>query len=255
MACYGPAVSRTKSQQRTIAGLECRIVDALPDDTPPTLLVVLCHGYGAPGDDLVSIGGELLRASSLLAQRARFIFPSAPIVLGRGYGMESRAWWPIDMEALDDAIRRGAILDRSNESPPELPQVRAQLRAMLDELCAETGLPLTRVALGGFSQGSMLTTDLALHLETNPAALGIFSGTLIHAARWRELAPARRGLPVMQSHGRHDPLLAFEAAEALRDLLQAGGLEIQFIPFDGPHTIVVEALFGWMRLLESVASG
>jgi len=42
----------------------------------------------------------------------------------------------------------------------------------------ETGLPLSRFVLGGFSQGAMLATDVTLRLEDSPGALIIYSGTM-----------------------------------------------------------------------------
>ncbi len=96
--------------------------------------------------------------------------------------------------------------------------------------------------LGGFSQGAMLATDVALRLEEAPAGLIIWSGTLISEPEWRKRAPARRGLGVFQSHGRQDPLLPFLRAVALRDLLIEAGLEVDFLAFDGEHTIPLEAL-------------
>jgi phospholipase/carboxylesterase len=47
---------------------------------------------------------------------------------------------------------------------------------------------------------------------------------------------------VLQSHGRQDPILPFSDAGLLRDLLLEAGLSVDFLPFDGPHTISEEAL-------------
>jgi phospholipase/carboxylesterase len=98
------------------------------------------------------------------------------------------------------------------------------------------------VVLGGFSQGAMVTTDLALRQDEAPAALVILSGTLLTEAEWRTRAPRRKGLSVLQSHGRQDPILPFDDAVALRELLQEAGLSVDFLPFDGPHSIPEEAL-------------
>ena len=62
----------------------------------PTGAVVLCHGFGAGGDDLVPLHAELVELQPALA-RQRFIFPEAPLSLGPG----SRAWWMIDFEAIE----------------------------------------------------------------------------------------------------------------------------------------------------------
>ena len=88
----------------------------------------------------------------------------------------------------------------------------------------------------------MVATDVTLRLEEAPAGLFIFSGTLICEPEWRKRAPARRGLEVLQSHGTQDPLLPFQRALALRDLLVEAGLNVDFLPFEGVHTISLEAL-------------
>jgi phospholipase/carboxylesterase len=77
----------------TIGGLRCRTVDALPEQTQPKLIVVLCHGYGAPGTDLVPFGPELLEHSPSLAERVQFLFPEAPLSLEELGMPEGRAWW------------------------------------------------------------------------------------------------------------------------------------------------------------------
>ncbi len=222
----------------TLGSLTCHLIQASTDDTPPALAVVLCHGFGAPGDDLVPIGHELLARHPELAL-VRFAFPAAPIELGDlGFG-EARAWWPLDVERLMAAHRQGAEAIRAmrREVPPGLSQARRQLLAFVDQLGRQSRLPLSRIILGGFSQGAMLATDVALHLEGRPAGLVIFSGTLLCEAEWRKRAALRAGLPVLQTHGRQDALLPFDSAEALRDLLKEAGLAVDFVPFEGGHTI------------------
>jgi phospholipase/carboxylesterase len=187
--------------------------------------VVLLHGFGAPGTDLVPLG-RLLGAPA----GTRFVFPEAPLSLSPlGYG-EGRAWWMID---LDRPLPR----DRSGEQPERLPQVRAQIGALLDELPALLGPAAERPVLGGFSQGAMLACDVALHRARRPAGLVLLSGTLLCEDVWRARAGELGGLAVLQSHGRHDELLDFAAAERLRDLLCEGGAELTWIEFSGGHEI------------------
>lgn len=237
-----------------LAGFDCRIEDELGDGKLPRILVVLFHGFGAPGADLVPIGSELLRASPALRQHARFVFPAAPILMG-GYGdFDSRAWWEIDVERLERSVSSGQADEGRRELPPELPELRRELLDLIDLLRARAGLPLSRVVLGGFSQGAMLATDLTLLLPENPGGLAIFSGTILHDSGWEEAAPRRAGLQVVQSHGTQDPLLSFRIAEDLRDLLKNAGLDVTWLPFRGQHTIPFEALAALRQLLEGLAA-
>ena len=224
----------------TIAGLDVTVFQGAAG--PPSAAVILCHGFGAPGDDLVGLAPELVRASPALAS-VRFYFPAAPLELsGFGFG-DSRAWWMIDLAQLQRLQAQGAeaVREFRKVEPEGLPAARRALHALVQEVADQTGLPMQRVLLGGFSQGAMLATDVALRLEEAPGGLVVLSGTLLLEDTWRAKAKARAGLPVFQSHGRQDPILAFGAAEALRDLWQEAGATLEFVPFDGGHTIGPDA--------------
>ena len=123
---------------------------------------------------------------------------------------------------------------------------------MIDHLREQTGLPLSRFVLGGFSQGSMLATDVCLRLDESIGGLLVYSGTLLVEPEWRELAPRRRGLRVLQSHGTIDSLLPFEAATWLRDLFESAGADIEFLEFPGVHTIPAEAVVSSARMVADV---
>jgi phospholipase/carboxylesterase len=88
----------------------------------------------------------------------------------------------------------------------------------------------------------MLATDVALRLKNRPAGLCALSGALINEDEWRRLAAERGGMRVLQSHGRHDSILPFSLGSALRDLLQEGGNEVEFMEFEGDHEIPLEVL-------------
>lgn len=197
-------------------------------------LVVLLHGFGAPGTDLVPLWRELGASPG-----TRFAFPEAPLALD-AYG-DARAWWMIDLEKLEAALAGGELRDLTRDVPEGLADARGRVSAMLDELDAP------QIVLGGFSQGAMLALDVALHSERRLAGLALMSGTLLAEHEWIPLMPKRAGLRVVQSHGRLDPPLPFSIAERLQRELTAAGLEVKFIPFNGGHEIpgsVIDALDG-----------
>lgn len=235
--------------RKKLGSLECVLLDALPAGTRPQLEVVLCHGVNAPGDDLVPLGAEILERNSKLAASVQFCFP-AGLIDSAAYGMPGgRAWWEIDWGMFEKMMLTGDYSPLRKAAPPGLKAAREALQSMLDVLRAQTGLATNRMVLGGFSQGAMLATDLALHLSENVGALCLFSGTLINETQWRSLAGARKGMPVFQSHGRQDPLLPISNAEALRDLLIQAGLAVEFLPFNGQHGIPAEACTRLSNLL------
>jgi phospholipase/carboxylesterase len=201
----------------------------------PRLTVVLMHGFGAPGDDLVAL------ADVLDLPDVAWVFPEAPLELGGLYG-DSRAWWMIDLASLERPT------DRSGEIPPGLADARTALLGALDEVGRRFPTPLV---LGGFSQGAMLALDVAL-ADTRPlAGLVLMSGTLLARSIWEPRMAARKGLRVLQSHGRVDPLLPYTAAVTLRDLMAAAGMDVSFLEFHGGHEIPPPVLGAVVDFLQS----
>lgn len=234
-------VRLVKIETVDIAGLTTRIVG--PADATRT--VVLLHGFGAPGDDLVAL------AQFMKVPGARFVFPEAPIELGGLYG-DSRAWWLLDLAKLEADLRSGAVRDRRTEVPEGLAQARDQLSRFLDQLNARLSIADSQLVLGGFSQGAMLSLDVALHRETPPAALILMSGTLLAEAVWTPRMGRLAGVPVFQSHGTSDALLPFAIAELLRDTLRDAGARVEFVQFVGGHEIPPVVLDGAAALVRSL---
>ena len=211
-------------------------------------VVVLCHGFGAPGDDLVPLSGVLG-----VPEEMRFVFPEAPLELSLGFG-ESRAWWMLDMARLEQALATGDLRDLSNERPAGLDQARQALFQAVAALDGAIGPGMGPPVLGGFSQGAMLACDLALREPVPLGGLVLLSGTLLCEPEWALLMPSRRGLPVFQSHGRQDPLLPFALAARLRDRLTAAGLDVDFIDFAGGHELPPPVLARLGRFLDRVTA-
>lgn len=192
------------------------------------LTVVLFHGYGADAMDLAPLRKFIPRRAPI-----RWVFPDAP----------GHMWWRIDEQALME--RRW---DAERE-PSDLPATRAAAYDFLKTL----GVPWSRLVLGGFSQGAMLSTDLVLRAPEQPAGLAILSGSLITESRWRELAPRRAGLEVFQCHGEQDPILPFALSVRLNELLTGAGLKGKLHAFEGGHMIPAEGLSALGAYLDSQA--
>jgi phospholipase/carboxylesterase len=234
--------------------LDCTVVSSASSINPPKHCVVFCHGFGAPGTDLVPLGNEL---AALLGDSEPYfyVFPEGPLDLAAQGMSGARAWWMVDIERYQRAMSRPEELARlAKQIPVGLREASALLQNLLMDVQRQTGIPLQRTVLGGFSQGSMIATDAALRLPEPPAALCILSGSILAEEEWRPLANKRGPLPVLQSHGYFDPILPFRAAQMLRDLLTEAGLAVDFLPFDGPHTIPFEALERTAALMRRLAA-
>lgn len=195
-------------------------------------VVVLMHGYGAPGDDLVGLGEEL--AASV---PARFVMPAAPRVWAGG--PPGRAWFE----------REPA------QAREQLPTASRAVEGVLATL-EDQGVPRDRVVLAGFSQGAMMALERALRGPAVPRAVVMLSGGLPRGTSESELDFSRlSGVPVFVSHGRRDQLLPFSGAEALARRAEEAGARVTFVPFDGGHSIPPIVRTEVAAFLRDVAGG
>ena len=194
-------------------------------------LVVLLHGFGAPGNDLVPLADVLDAPTG-----TRFVFPEGPLTLSFG-PRDARAWWLIDMARIAQDQAAGRARDLSNEIPKGLAPARDTMLAFLKEVERTFSADPRKTVLGGFSQGAMLTCDAMLHTDRPYAGLVQLSGNLLAQPIWNSLMPKRKGLPVFQSHGMQDEILPYLGAERLRDALSQSGLAVEWHRFRGGHEI------------------
>ena len=75
-------------------------------------VVILLHGFGAPGHDLVPLW-EAIDAPT----GTRFVFPEGPLALNMGL-FEARAWWMLDIESINREIASGRVRDLSAQVVP-----------------------------------------------------------------------------------------------------------------------------------------
>jgi phospholipase/carboxylesterase len=214
------------------APLEVATVTDMPESERGGTAVVLLHGWGASGDDLVPLARRLARP------RSRFFVPAGPLAKGIG----GRAWWHIGTpdspgRASDDAIPAGYV------ARPELVAARRAVQQLLRDVRARYAPDVLVVA--GFSQGAMLSLDVALAADPPVDRVGVLSGALLIDSLPGLRAPGARRPSVLVAHGRSDFRLPFHGAERTSELLERHGFPVTFHPFDGAHEIppdVVEAL-------------
>jgi phospholipase/carboxylesterase len=194
-------------------------------------VVILLHGFGAPGDDLVSLAADLN-----VPVGTRFVFPEGPLSLSFGPSA-ARAWWFIDMARIAADQAAGRLRDLSQDVPKGLAPAREAMLAFLKEVERTFGADPRKTILGGFSQGAMLSCDAMLHTDRPYAGLVQLSGNVLAQPLWGPLMPKRKGLPVFQSHGTQDEILPYVGAERLRDALIHAGLSVEWQSFRGGHEI------------------
>jgi phospholipase/carboxylesterase len=230
------AACRTTSKGEAKAdgdgGLEVAVVGG-PASGPSPRVVVLLHGWGAPGDDLVPIARMLARPDT------RFVVPAAPLPHPAG----GRAWWPLDLERRQRAFAEGQPTTIATEVPEGLAAARARVQALLRQV-RERHQPQLLV-LAGYSQGGMLAMDVALAADPPVDRVAVLSGTVIAETLWRARMASPHKPAAFLCHGRQDPVLPFAGSERLKRLLEDNGFSVTWLPFDGGHQIpgaVVDAL-------------
>ena len=166
-------------------------------------LVVFCHGYGADGNDLIGLGQHWQR----LIPTAAFVSPHAP----ERCAMSPMGYQWFGITRLDPAeMARG--VERAGPV----------LEAFIDAELARLGLDASRLALVGFSQGTMMSLHVGLRRKVSPAAIVGYSGMLAGADRLPEQIAARP--PVLLVHGDADEVIPVEALFASAHGLGAAGV-------------------------------
>lgn len=206
--------------------------------------VFLLHGYGADQSDLAPLGQFLDREGEY-----DWYFPNAPMELPAfPMLMGGRAWFPIDMEALAQAQASG-----SHRSFAELdPEGFSEAATLVNEMLEALPRPKSEIILGGFSQGAMISAEVAFGNAEKFKSLCLLSGNPVSQKRWEahlESHHKESPLRIFQSHGTVDAVLSFKYAQDLSDMLKEKKQDIVFHPFQGGHEIplpILEDLKAWM---------
>lgn len=172
-------------------------------------LVIFLHGYGADGNDLFGLAQALAPHLPNTAFRS----PNAPercAVNPMGY-----QWFPISW------------LDGSSESAMKAGAERAAktLHAYLDETLEEEGLTADRVAVVGFSQGTMMSLNVVLRRPEPIAALVGFSGRLVEI---EGTGPITSKPPVLLVHGDQDEMVPVDSIHEAREALAKEGVNVSW---------------------------
>jgi phospholipase/carboxylesterase len=173
-----------------------------------THLVVLCHGYGADGNDLIGLAPHWQR----LMPTTAFVAPNAPEpCAGAPMGYQ---WFPITRTDPSE-------MQRGVESAAGL------LNAFLDAELARLELSADRLALVGFSQGTMMSLHVGLSRAQKPAAIVGYSGLLAGGGAGLGALGADTP-PILLIHGDADPMIPAEAMLSSAMALGAAGAAVQW---------------------------
>lgn len=188
----------------------------------PRQLVLLLHGLGADGNDLIGLAPYFAQA----LPDAAFVSPHAPFPCDMApYG---RQWF-----SLQDRTPATVLAGVQAAAPI--------LDAFITAERDRYGLADGNVALLGFSQGTMMSLYVALRRPVPIAGVVGYSGALVGADLLGTEARSRP--PVLLVHGDADPIVPFQAMAAAAQALQAAGVPVATLPRPGlPHSIDEEGI-------------
>ena len=172
----------------------------------PKQIVLLLHGYGSNGADLISLAPHWQRD----LPDALFLAPNAPQRLGSISA--AYQWWPLT------AFTPAALASGAASAAPAMD-------AFIDRKLAQYGLADASLAIVGFSQGTMMALHVAPRREDAVAGVVSISGRLLEPEALMDDTVCRP--PVLLIHGDQDPVVPVQdlpkAAQALQD---AGWTEV-----------------------------
>jgi phospholipase/carboxylesterase len=201
----------------------------------PSRLVILLHGLGADGNDLIGLAPYWAR----LLPTAEFLSPNAP--------------FPCDLAP--HGYQWFSSQDKSREAV--LGGVRAAapiLEAFIAEALEERALSDSDLALVGFSQGTMMSLYVGLRRDKPLAGIVGFSGRLLAPEL---LANELRSRPrTLLVHGTDDPLVPYTSLAETEAALQSAGVPVETVTSRGiGHSIDEEGLRRGGLFLRDVLNG
>jgi phospholipase/carboxylesterase len=197
----------------------------------PDGALILNHGRATDERDLYPVLDELDPERRLVG-----LTPGAPLT---GIPPGGRHWYVVPRVGYPD--------------PETFASTYETLTSFLDGFLAEREIPWERTVLGGFSMGAVMSYAVGLGAgRPSPAALLAFSGFIPTVQGWRPELDGRKGLPVLIHHGRADPIMEVEFGRRARELLEAGGLRVDYIETDAGHSLPAEVVERARALVGSV---
>ena len=175
---------------------------------------------------------------------------------GLGDSMEGFRWLPAALglpwlnyllvNAPDDYYGGYSWFDLNNPAPG-VERSRKLLFTLLDDLGAKN-FPADQITLGGFSQGCLMSAEVALSYPHRLAGVVGISGWVLNPEKLiRELPAAARQQRLLLTHGTADPVIPIAAVRSQIPLLQAAGIQVTWQEYAKAHTIAGEPELALIR--------
>ncbi len=212
--------------------------------------VVLLHGYGADGNDLIGLAplfAENLPDAAFFSPHAPELFELAPF---------GRQWFTLqgyDPDMLRrDPDRLASVFTTMYEGAQKS---AGPLNAYLDQILTDLNLDPHALALIGFSQGTMMAMHVGLRRLPQIGAIVGYSGALVgsqHLSEEGQAAP-----PVLLVHGSVDEVVPVAALTHMQRVLDEQGITYtaHIVPDHGHGIEQVGATLGRSFLHQVLVAG
>lgn len=203
----------------------------VPPGTGRLPAVLALHGWGANAHDLLGLAPVVHRGEAVV------ICPEGPLKVPIGQGVEGHGWFPLadgDQVAVDD-------IHRATDT----------VALFLDEMIERYPIDPRKMVVLGFSQGGVISYDLALRDPERFAGLVALSSWLPDSlSSGLADSPDYADLPTYVVHGTEDPMLPIERGRHSRDRLVELGVPTTYREYEMQHEIRPEALKDLVQWLE-----
>jgi phospholipase/carboxylesterase len=197
-----------------VSGLDSLAYRLRPAAGDPAGALVLFHGRGADENDLFPLLDVLDPERRLVAAT-----PRGPLSLPPG----GAHWYVVREIGYPDKQTFDESFGRASE--------------WLDGFTAESGVPLERTVLGGFSQGAVMTYALGLG-RGRPRTTGLMAlSGFIPTVEGFELDLNAPLPPVAIGHGTYDPVISVEWSRRARQQLEQAGADVLYREYPLPHAV------------------
>ncbi len=178
-----------------------------PANVPPKQMIIMLHGVGSNGRDLISLAPILAK----YVPEAVFISPDAPFacdMVPAGYP-DAYQWFSL-------ANREPSAMLKGVKTV--FPLVEEFIESQLELY----NLPANKLSLLGFSQGTMTSLYAAPRLKSKIAGVLGYSGALLSDGK--DLADLHK-IPIHLIHGQADDVVPVQAWDMAKNILISNGYE------------------------------
>jgi phospholipase/carboxylesterase len=203
--------------------------DISPQTLPPDGAIILLHGWGANGKDLLPL------AEALRLPRLRYVALEGKIdaPMTGGYG---KGWF---------------MFPPTESATEEIKSSRRQIMAAIDRLIDE-GISAEKIVLMGFSQGGSMALNILVNSQKKVGAVVVMSGFFLDQEALKQKDNLITETPIFAGHGTHDNLVPLHLAKESILSLNDAGFVVEWHEYPCEHRIMVEELQDIRAFLEKV---